>query len=828
MDQFVEVTPSQLAGVVGADGTKIISPEAQDVLDRLKAHYQSLAKPSAAQNYGRHLKSFFAWAERNGYSIRSLPADSVESFLSALGAAGQKESTLYVMRTQLKSALRECHNALGVDFAHLEYQTGKPREVRRAQKEREKLKRAEKRVAMTMAQAAAIEAARASGMPNIPAPYTPPGPKVDISPVLESIAGVTDPTELPMSTPSTPETTGATPAGAAAPQQQQPVVVVQMPPQQAQRATTTIGQQKTAGNQAATTTVGRGMTINSHTFTGPYVRISRMADGTDPLTPPGTETYITTVPLTQLLPHGDVAAYLQSFVMPNLRLPMTVSQVHFIFNELNDRRQPTGRRDELVVSMPFGAAGNSLGSASMANGQISTGVGTNVNGLPMGYNSGNGGLNGLPMGGGDRATDYLLRKLDEEASQARRRAEELQEKLRSEKDAQTTFLLMQQFQKEQDLRRELEDRKAKELDKMREPPPPPPPMFPPSMFLPPPPPPAPEPRIDSSTEMVKALAENQAKMMEAMLNGMKPQPPPPQKDSMEVMLPFISAMNQQMMSQQQANQQMLIQIQQANQQFMQALLTRENPVEKMLLAQIQEVKASANAPKEDEMESFANKLQKMKMVSDMLGGGGSAPSLIGELLANAEAIGEGAAKIIAASKSKVVLPTQPAAPQIAGTPTAGALPPGQPPPVPEIVKTKLDELEAAATKKDDQEIVTAVVDLIRGYVESPEPFNRIGQRFLNAFRDMEDPEEMYVFAKTIFTVVSRKPSKEVVKIVAETLIKWYGVIHEQVFGTAKALGGTVETAETGESDEAAEATEDDGSGEVIVDEGGGESAEVSA
>jgi hypothetical protein len=75
----------------------------------------------------------------------------VENFLSDLGAAGQKESTLYVMRTQLKSALRECHTSLGIDFAHLEYQTGKPREVRKAQKEREKAKRHEKRAAQRLA-----------------------------------------------------------------------------------------------------------------------------------------------------------------------------------------------------------------------------------------------------------------------------------------------------------------------------------------------------------------------------------------------------------------------------------------------------------------------------------------------------------------------------------------------------------------------------------------------------------------------------------------------------------------------------------------------------
>jgi hypothetical protein len=808
MEQFVEVTPSHLAGVIGPDGMKHVSPEAQDILDRLKGHYQSLGKPSAATNYGRHLKSFFSWAEKQGYSVRTLPPDAVEGFLSALQSVGQKESTLYVMRTQLKSALRECHNALGVDFAHLEYQTGKPREVRKAQKEREKAKRAEKRVAMTMAQAAAIEAARASGMPVIPPPYTPP-----VSPYVESIAGVVDPTELPMSTQNSPETTGATAVGAAPVAPQQPVVVVQMPPQTNQRPTSTIGAQKPAGNQSSTSTVGRGMTINTHTFSGPYVRISRMADGTDPLTPPGTETYITTVPLTQLLPHGDVAAYLQSFVIPNLRLPPVVSQVHFVFNELNDRRQPTGRRDELVVSLPLG---NSLGAASMAGGPSSTNVGNNVNGLNVGYN----GLNGLPSGGNDRATDYLLRKLDEEATQARKRAEELQEKMRSEKDAQTTFLLMQQFQKEQDLRRELEERKARELEKSREPPPAP--MFPPHMFMPPPPPPPPEPpRIDSSTEMVKTLADNQTKMMEAMMTGMRQPPPPPQKDSMEVMLPFISAMNQQMMQQQQQNQAMMLQIQQQNQQFMQALLTRENPVEKMLLMQLQEVKAEARAPKGDEMEEFANKLQKMKMVSDMLGGGGSAPSLIGELLANAEAIGEGAAKIIAASKSKVVLPNQPSA--IAGAPTAGApqaLPAGTPPPVPDVVTQKLNELEAAAAKGDDQEIVTAVVDLVRGFVESPEPFNRIGQRLLNAFKDMEEQEELFVFSKTLYTVVNRKPSKETVRVVADTLAKWYSVIHEQVFGTPKALGGEVEVDETDENGETDEA-QDDGITDAEISEPAG-------
>ena len=166
------VSPSMIAGIAQPGGARIVSPEAQDILDRLKGHYQSVGKGAAAQNYYRHLRNFFAWAESRGHSVRSLPAESVESFLTELSNAGQKESTLYVMRTQIKSALREVHNSLGIDFGHLEYQTGKPREVRKAQKQREKEKRAEKRMAQTLAQAQAIMAANQSGTP-LPRPDMP-------------------------------------------------------------------------------------------------------------------------------------------------------------------------------------------------------------------------------------------------------------------------------------------------------------------------------------------------------------------------------------------------------------------------------------------------------------------------------------------------------------------------------------------------------------------------------------------------------------------------------------------------------------------------------
>jgi len=789
------VTPGMMVGAVQPDGTRLVSPEAQDVLDRLKAHYQSLGKPSAASNYHRHLKSFFAWAENHGHSVRGLPADAVETFLSDLRTAGQKESTVHVMRTQIKSALREAHNALGVDFAHLEYQTGKPREVRRAQKDREKAKRQEKRMAQTIAQAQAIMAAQSSGQP-LPRPDFPepsfafhtPAPVIDL-PLNPSF---NPPEETPMSTATAPATEGTLTNGAAG--HQQPVVVVQMPPQN-QRPTSTIGSVRPAGTSGgSTTTVGKGMTINNHTFSGPYVRISRMADGTDPLTPPGTETYITTVPLTQLLPHGDVAAYLQSFIMPNLRLSQLVSQVHFVFHELNDRRQPTGRRDELVVSMPMGAGAQAPAQQAP---QALGGLGSSMNGL----------------GGSDRATDYLLRKLDEDASSAKRRADELQEKLRTEKDSQNMFLLMQQFQKEQDLRRELENQKQQAVQQMQQ-------MQ--MMSMTPPPMPMPvidPPKPDTSAEMVKALAENQARMMETMMSGLRQPPPPPQKDAAEWLIPFISQMNQQAQVQQQANQQMLVGIMQANQQFMQAMLQKESPVEKMLMAQLQEVKAEARAPKGDDMEDFAEKLQKMKMVSDMLGGGGGGGgSLISELLSNAEAIGEGAAKIIAASKNQVTLPAQPSGPMLNGAPPQQALPPAGPQQIvpPPAVVEAVARLEEAAKNSDDQGIVTEVLNVIRGLIDAGMPHANMGNRLLNAFKDMDDEAEMFTFAKSMWIVAGKKVDKALAKVVAAVLVKWYTDIHEQLFGKPRAIGEeiVVEAAEeTDEDEDEDEDSEDEDSDE---------------
>lgn len=787
----MQVSPAQIAGVARADNSRIVSPEAQDIVDRMKDHYRSQGKPSAAHNYSRHLKSFFAWAEGVGYSVKNMPVDAVESFLASLSAAGQKELTVHVMRSQLKSALKEAHNVLGLDFAHLEYQTGKPAAVKQRDKAKEKAKRAEAKAQQIMAQAAAIQAAQqmlgaTPGQP-IGAAMPPNDPSQTFDPASTP--------EYSMSAAASPAPEGAqSPGGATT--GQSPVVVVQMPPQN-QRPMATIGG-AAATKPAAPATAARGVAINNHTFTGPYVRISRIADGSEPLIPPGTETYVQTLPASQLSPHGDIAGFLQTYIVPNLRLAPMVSQVQFVFHELNDRRMPTGRRDELVVSVPMN--------------------GTTLNGMPSmsatqpplhsAFVSPGGMVSQPPAQ--DAATTYLLKKLDEEAAEAKKRAEDYQHQMREAKDAQTTFMLMQQFQKEQDLRRELEERKAREIERMREPPAPPPqPMMPPMPFPPyiPPPPVEPTPRVDGVAEMVKAMSEQQAKIMEIVAASMKPAPPQPQKDVAEWLVPFIAQMNQQAQAQAQANQQMLMSVMQGNQQFMQALLTRENPTERLLMQQLMEVKAAANSPKEDELEAFADKLQKMKMVGEMIGGGGGQTGLLSELLANADTIGAGAARVIAAARSGNGASAAPQPTQrvmVQGAPTQALPPPQQrqtqapqtqagPTEPPKAATDALAATLAATEANDDQGIVNGVMAQLRAMIEAPEPFAGMGRRLLSAFKEADDEGELYTFAKNLWAAVGQKYDRPAAKVIARTLARWYSEIHLQVFGDSRDLPGAMET-----------------------------------
>lgn len=784
----IELSPQDI--VLGAPAAaRTVSPEAADIVARIKEHYRQQGKTSAAHNYSRNLRLFFAWVEAQGYSIRALPSDSVESFLSSLAAAGSKETTLYVMRAQLKAALREAHDLLSLNVGHLEYLTGKPPAVKQQERAKDKQKRAAEKQQSILEQAAAIQAAQA--VLGLPPPATPP-PASPRMPVEES----------PMSEPAPPVPLGVAPAGVSpAPN----VIVVPMPAAGANPG----GSRGTIGNppppRAPAPTAAqpaRGVVINNHTFTGAFVKISYVSDGSNPFTPPGTETYLTTLPASQLAPHGDLGAFLQSYVIPSMRLAGTTSQVQFVFHELNDRRQPTGRRDELVVGIPMAVG---------APGQTPPGL----SGFPA-----FGGQVGVPAPPQDTATTYLLKKLDEDAAEAKKRAEEYQTQLREAKDAQQVFMLTQMHQREQDLRKELEEQRARLTAapaSIPAPPPPMPPMplFPPTMFEPPKP-------DTSMADMVKAMAEQQAKMLEVMVTATRPIPPPAQKDTAEWLVPFISQMNQQAQAQAQANQQMLMSVMQSNQQFMQAMLQKESPVERMLFQQLQEVKAAASAPKEDELESFADKLQKMKMVSDMMGGGGTT-TLLTELLANADTIGAGAAKVIEAAKGNTLgaanaAPTRQVAQeqrQLAGAPaqprlSAPAAEPEFPAPSPVVLDAHKAFAQAVETR-DDGATAQAFLVLLRELVTAQEPYASMGRRLMTAFQQAEDEGELYTLAKNLWIVVGQKSMRPQAKYVARVLAEYYSDLHKTVFNEPRTLP---EDEELTEGEGTAPADEDEASSEA--------------
>ena len=791
--QTVNVTP---ADIVGAGQSRALSSEAQAVVDKLKDYYRGIGKPSAAQNYTRHLRTFFAWAESRGLDVHSLPANSVEDFLAALTSAGQKETTIYVTRTQLKTALREAHATLGLDFAHLEYETGKPKVVRDTQKAKERAKRTAARDETDESRANAIAAASAAYAAVQP-PDEPAYPPEGYAPAYPP-----DPVEAtPMSetrNPQQPPAEGYAPAAPSNPPANTPTVVVMNAPAQPAPGRASVTQRTTTAS--GTATPARGVLISNHVFTGPYIRISRLADGSDPLSPPGTENIVQTVSASHVLAHGDIASFLQQWTLPSIVVKPGVATLQLVFHELNDKKVPTGRRDELSFAVPPGGFGGNVAAGAPA----SSAAPAAGNGSPA----------------FDRATEYLLKKLDADADIARKRADDLQEQLREAKDAQTTFLLTQQMQAAQDLKRDLEERKERELMRAMQPPPAPVPVLPPV-------PPAGlaglgflgdaggPPRTDATAEMVKTMAEQQARMMEVMTAAMKPVPPPPQKDTAEWLIPFISQMNQQAQAQAQANQALLMSVMQNNQQFMQAMLTRENPVEKMLFMQLQEVKAAAAAPKEDELEQFAEKMAKMQQLTQMLGGG-SQSNFLADLLQNADSIGAGAAQIIAAARSGKpdgVPPTkavQAQQQQLAAPPNAGALPPAPTAPA-EPPKPTQGMLEAHAAfvaaidTKDEKAVADGFVKFMVELSTAQEPFVSMARNILKGFAEAEEPEDLYEVAKALWTAIGKAPFRPAAKAAAKVFAKWYPPLHKAFFDVEKNLGGEAEEGEQEDDDDGEEA-----------------------
>lgn len=801
------VSPTMLAGITRPGEGKVVSAEALDIVNRLKIHYKQQGKDSAAHNYSRHLKSFFAWAEGVGYDIHALPSDAVESFLASLQAAGQKDTTLHVMRAQLKSAMREAVSSLGLNAGHLEFASGKPDSVRDAQKSKEKAKRTEKRLVQAATQLQALKAAQATifGSPTVAT-----APTADVAPMADDyqLEDVTDtlttPEEPPVSDTSVPQNAGSSPSAASP----QPVVVLQMPAQGGKTATLNANANKAAQPE-------RGVRISNLTFNGSFVKLSYIADGANPMVVPGTEVALQIYPSSQLAHHGDVATFVQQYVLPTMRLAPSTGQVQFIFSELNDKRLPTGRRDEMVISVP-----SNMTPAPAPTPAVSATTVVPLAGAPTATPA-------APSPGFDRATEYLLTKLDRDAEDAKKRADELQEQMRRASDSHTQFLLQQQFAKEQELRRQIEDERRNAALAASIPPPAPaaPPMPFPMIAQP-------DPQVNMAAEFAKANAESQKSMMEmmvAVLSRPQPTPPPPpaQKDAAEWLVPFMAQMNQQALQQQQQQQAMLMQVMQANQQFMQALVTRESPELRLIVEQMREVRAAASTPKEDDLGSFLQKVQMMREASEILSP--SAPTnLLGDLLANADAIGAGAAKVIAAAKSNppggAGLSGAPsaqrpahAAPQL---PAAQGAAPAERPAIPAPPQEALDRLQAVVngiTVDDDQAVVNGVIELVRALNAAPEPYPAMGRRILTAFQNAEDEGELYTLAKNLWTILGQQFDRPSAKAVAKVLARWYSVIHQQVFGEPKSL-----------ADDRGEDGEDDGDTETEATPADEQSAAVGA
>lgn len=782
------VTP---ADVVGAGAKAPLSEGAQSIIDRLKEYYRANGKPSAAQNYCRHLRNLFAWCEGQGYSVHDLPPNALEDFLSSLSAAGQKETTVHIARTQIKTALREVHAGLGLDFARLEYQTGKPPAVRAQKTEQKRAKREAAREETDGVRQRAIEVASATyAALHTPQEYAPAYSDLEEEAPMEHPQE--HPPEAPRNTPASgvapayPQNTPATP--------QTPTVVVMNAPAQPPAGRANVTQR--TGTAPAVATPARGVLVSNHIFTGPYIRICRIADGSDPLSPPGTENIVQTVAASQVLAHGDIASFLQQWTLPSIVVKPGVTTLQLVFHELNEKRQPTGRRDELSFAVPPGGfGGNVVGGAAPAATGASSGGGA-----------------GSPSF--DRATEYLLKKLDADADAARKRADDLQEQLREAKDAQTTFLLTQQMQAAQDLKRDLEERKERELLRAMQPQVAPVAVVPPAPsgalaglgFL--------EPqaqKADASAEMAKAFAEGQARsseaqsrMMEALLVKLAtpPPPPPPQKDSTEFMLTFISQMNQQAQAAAAAQQQMMLTLmqsqQQQSQQFMQVLMTpRESPMEKLLWAQIQEVKAAAASPKEDDIDSLAEKIAKIQQVNQIVGGG-SASNFFTDLIQNADAIGAGAAQVIAAAKGlKVEAPPTKAVQaeqrQLAEPPVVQppALPPGPPEP-PKPTPTMLEQhtaLVAAVEAHNEQGMADSFVKLMVELSTVQEPFVSMARRILGMFAEAQEEADLYEVAKSLWIAVGKAPFRPHAKVAAKVFAKWYSPLHKAFFEVEKELPG---------------------------------------
>jgi hypothetical protein len=187
----------------------------------------------------------------------------------------------------------------------------------------------------------------------------------------------------------------------------------------------------------------------------------------------------------------------------------------------------------------------------------------------------------------------------------------------------------------------------------------------------------------------------------------------------------------------------------------------------------------------------------------MMGGGGGG-SLLTELLANADTIGAGAARIIDAAKGNSTTingPTEQVAmeqKQLAGAPAQQKLPAakdGEFPPPPEVVLTAHKSLVAAVEKRDDEATAQSFLLFLREMVTAQEPYASMGRRLMTAFQQAEDEGELYTLAKNLWIVVGEKSERPQAKYAARVLAEFYTALHQSIFDEARTLPEDEDTSE---------------------------------
>jgi hypothetical protein len=315
-----------------------------------------------------------------------------------------------------------------------------------------------------------------------------------------------------------------------------------------------------------------------------------------------------------------------------------------------------------------------------------------------------------------------------------------------------------------------------------------------------------------------------------------------QQQQQQMQAQMAQSQQQMMMQMQSENMKLMITMQQAqaqaaqasNDKLMQLMLAgngKEDATTAVLKEQLRQAQQQINglSQRGDEVEELAEKIAKMKQLSEILGGGmgggGGSRDIVSALLENADTVGAGVAKMLQAYGASKAIATQsaaPAGPPAGGYPPVMGLPGGAPaysPPqlagVPQVdprmaqAQAMMEEatstpppeqkpmnpperavaaLDTIAKTDDEETIVNAFIEYLKSMNESEFPlFQKQLERILQAFQEADEREDIYTLCKHLWIALNLKPEKAAAKKLAVVVTKWYPLIHKSFFGEARLL-----------------------------------------